>query len=172
MIENVLLRDYPNQMWTISGFIADDNDWNQNVFWSPENTIPKPEWSEIEPLLNEYKISSSKTRKLTELSTACSDAIRAGFVSDALGYDYWYSTAKDEDQVNLTFSSLSGLDQKFVCTEVSTGIKSLRMHTGDQMQKVGQDGAKAKTDLIEIYYEKVAAVEAATTTEEIEAITW
>ena len=171
MIVDILTRHYPQSEWITTGAVSNADEWDMNVNWETIE-VKKPTWSEIEPLLTQYEITSSKEQKLTELNDSCSSAIRAGFVSNALGSDHHYSTSSNEDQINLTGAVALGADIFYSCTDTATNKKQMRLHTHAQIKKVLSDGASEKTKLMQRYYDKVELVNAATTVEEIEAIVW
>ena len=130
------------------------------------SAIPEPE---PEPKIT---FEQKKEIKSIEINSDCSRAIRAGFVSNALGSDHHYSTSENEDQINLTGAVALGADVYYSCTDTATNKKQMRLHTHAQIKKVLSDGASEKTKLMQRYYDKVELVNAATTVEEIEAIVW
>ncbi|MEE9357455.1 DUF4376 domain-containing protein [Candidatus Vondammii sp. HM_W22] len=125
------------------------------------------------------RLFDAKAEKLRALKEACSNAIRAGIYSDALGSSHHYDTDKEIDQINLVGAGLAGVDILYTCTEVSSGIKAQRLHTAAHINQVFKEAAAEKVRLLGVLYERAAqleAVEITTTIEvaqaEIETITW
>lgn len=107
------------------------------------------------------------------LDESCTQEIRSGFDSSALGGPYHYSAGPD-DQINLLGSflrAMGGMAIQYVCTDQS-GNKLPRMHTPQEFQQVYQDGATAKATLIFKFHQLRAHVEGAATIAEVEAIHW
>ena len=121
-----------------------------------------------------------RAQKLAELDAACAAAIVLGFTSDALGEVHTYPS-KGTDQANLTASFADALaallageedwTTPFWCMN-SAGIWDMREHTAAQITAVGKTG-KA---IILAYQQKNIALQkkvlAATTAEEVAAISW
>lgn len=116
--------------------------------------------------------------KSLEILQACQIAIVSGFVSYALGDEYHYPS-KTSDQQNLAASVLASYDPEneptwstpFWCADGS-GQWEFRPHTASQIREVGRD-AKASILGFQFNNEQLQAqISAASTAEEIEAITW
>ncbi len=139
----------------------------------------KPPAEALLALPDGIALDRAKEAKVAELKAACSAAVRGGFVSAALGSDHRYDTDKTEDQVNLIGAGNAGADIKYTCTEVTTGIKSRRLHTAAQMAQVLADGIAQKDAYIDLLHARLAAVSAISMTAdlgaaltEIDAVTW
>ena len=123
-------------------------------------------------------LAAAKEIKAAVISMACKAHILAGFASTALGAEHHYP-AKTTDQQNLASSVLASLlpglpadwTTPFWCAD-SAGEWAFRPHTAGEIHQVGQDAktailwAMAKNELLQ------AAIAAATTLDELEAITW
>ena len=109
--------------------------------------------------------------KLAELNAACNAAILAGFTSDALGSDNIYDFDYDA-QINLG-GMLNAITAGLVAGDIvwkASGIP--QVHTVDQFKAVFGAGLAFKNSMIAHYWTLKAAVNDATSQEEIEAITW
>jgi hypothetical protein len=124
------------------------------------------------------KFATAQQTKVAELSNACKAAILAGFDSDALGATHMYP-AKDTDQANLSSSVVASLlpdisddwTTPFWCADTG-GIWTFRPHTAAQIQQVGRD-AKAQVLACMTKNATLAGqAQAATTPEQLAAITW
>jgi len=113
-----------------------------------------------------------------KVDQACKLAIVSGFVSYALGDPYQYPS-KTTDQQNLAASVLDSYDPDnnsdwttpFWCLN-EAGEWAFRPHTAAQIREVGRN-AKSAILACQFKNEQLqAAIAAADTTEEIEAITW
>jgi hypothetical protein len=123
-------------------------------------------------------LAQAKSDQIAALSVACQNAIYAGFTSTALGAEYHYPFL-DKDQSNLlssvTASLLPGVDgtwtTPFWCAD-SSGVWAFRAHTAAQIQRVGMDAMVTKLTAIQRNNDLAAAVNAATTVAQVQAITW
>lgn len=115
-------------------------------------------------------VTQAKISKVKELSDACSNAIRSGFQSSALGEPHHYSSEL-EDQLNLLGATLLGVDLDYVCSNAE-GLKIARSHTSAQMQQVYGDGAMTKQILIYQFHQLRQQVEAAESVEAVGTISW
>lgn len=143
----------------------------------PEQPSPAHTW-DWSSLSWSENLSVAKTTASAAISAICKSTILAGFESSALGAGHHYP-AKTTDQQNLASSVLASLlpglpadwTTPFWCAD-SAGEWEFRPHTTAQIQQVGQDAkaailwAMGKNELLQ------AAIAAATTIEELEAITW
>ena len=123
-------------------------------------------------------LAEVQKRKVASLRAACGAAITGGFGSTALGTAHTYPSGMT-DQANLigsvTASLLPGLaagwTTPFWCADAG-GAWAFLPHTAAQIQQVGADGkamvvaAQARLGAL------VAAVSAATTADQVAAITW
>lgn len=113
-----------------------------------------------------------KEAKIAELDSACNAEILAGFTSSALGaantYDFDY-----EAQTNLG-GMLNAITAGIITTEPiswkASGVPT--NHTFAQFKKLFADGLVHKNSKIQKYWALKAQVNAATTPEEVSAITW
>ena len=135
-------------------------------------------WWVYSPRVQAVDFDLARAQKSTAISFACKTHILAGFESSALGAAYHYP-AKTTDQQNLASSVLASLlpglspdwTTPFWCAD-SAGEWAFRPHTAGEIHQVGQDAktailwAMAKNELLQ------AAIAAATTLDELEAITW
>ncbi|SDZ45298.1 hypothetical protein [Pseudomonas sp. NFIX28] len=87
-------------------------------------------------------LDSLYRQKLQAINSGCSQYIKSGFTSSALGAPYRYSSAMD-DQLNLTSLIISGLDSEYACLDVDQ-VREFRPHTAQQLREVGQDQVRFK----------------------------
>ena len=73
MIPAVLSKYYPNAQWAIRSKIETENEWVTHCHWLETNTVPKPTWSEIKPLVAELEaaepmrlLRAERNRRLAE----------------------------------------------------------------------------------------------------------
>jgi len=116
-------------------------------------------------------LAEVRAAKRAELSVACRSAITGGFDSEALGAPHRYDSGL-EDQINLVGAASLGTAVDYACTDVATSTKAARPHTAAQIKQVLADGAAIKIALLAQYRARVAAVEAAETEAEVEAVVW
>lgn len=123
-------------------------------------------------------LAEVQARKVASLRAACVATITGGFGSTALGAPHTYPSGMT-DQANLigsvTASLLPGLaadwTTPFWCADAG-GVWAFLPHTPAQIQRVGADGkamvvaAQARLGAL------VAAIAAATTADQVAAITW
>lgn len=117
------------------------------------------------------ELAQARASKLAELERTARTKIVAGFESDALGSPHRYDS-EETDQLNLIGAVQLGITLQYRCTEVATGIKAHREHTASEIAQVLNDGAVIKMTLLQTLAAKRALVEAATTIEDVQAITW
>jgi hypothetical protein len=130
------------------------------------------------PTTPTLSLAQAQANQISVLSSACQNAIYAGFTSTALGAEYHYPFL-DKDQSNLvssvTASLLPGVDTSwatpFWCAD-SAGVWAFRLHTAAQIQRVGMDAMVTKLNAIQRNNDLCAAVNAATTVAQVQAITW
>lgn len=116
-------------------------------------------------------LDAVKKYAITRLKQACKSAIEAGFYSSALGSQHKYDSALPQDQTNLVGARLAGVDMMFTCTD-EDGIKTERYHTAAQIQQVFFAGMVHIQTQKAKFYEKVAAVNTATTQVEVDGVLW
>jgi hypothetical protein len=107
------------------------------------------------------------------INLACESAITSGFLSDALGASYTYSS-KIDDQLNLTGAILGGSDTPFACTD-EQGMKAFQLHTAAQLRQVWDDFSQFKLQLLQKANELKQELDralAATDLAALEAVTW
>jgi hypothetical protein len=113
----------------------------------------------------------TKKAKIEQLKTDCTNAIQAGFTSNALGENHTYDSSLPQDQTNLLGARIVGIDMYFTCTD-SNGYKSQKWHTAPQMAQVYTAGmVHLQTQKARFYARKIA-VEQAETIEAVEAVVW
>lgn len=124
------------------------------------------------------QLATSQAAQKASVSQACQDAILAGFTSSALGSPHAYP-AKFTDQQNLnasvTASLLPGVDANwttpFWCAGAD-GNWTYAEHTAAQIQRAGADGKAAILACLTKNQQLAAQIDAATTIEAVQAITW
>jgi hypothetical protein len=113
-----------------------------------------------------------KAAKIAQLNYLCNQTILAGFISAALDQEHTYGFDL-EDQANLTGQlTLMQVDQSITEVDWKTKDAGVLTHTRDQFIQVCKDGAAFKNQQIAKYWTLKAQVEAATTWQEVDAITW
>ena len=125
-----------------------------------------------------YNISAHKEDLTRNLQNKCSEEILKGFLSFALGSAHLYPCDK-QDQANLTASivdSLNPLNDEtwltpFWCAD-DEGAWEYKLHTKEQIQKVGADGKAHIVEHLMKNAQLQAQVKSATTEEELIAIVW
>lgn len=110
-----------------------------------------------------------KELKILELKDSCTTTIKSGFVSNALGENYLYESASPQDQINLVGANALGIDLMFTCTN-SSGIKTERFHTANQIHTVFVDGVIWVQTNKTKFYTLIAQVQTAQNKEELDAI--
>lgn len=128
-------------------------------------------WEEV------ASIDELRQRKVDEMNLACRNCIFAGFKSSALGVEYTYP-AKTQDQANLIGSVTDSIildlspdwRTPFWC-EDADGVWAFRLHTAEQIQRVGRDGKTAILTCMTIN-EGLRAQIMTATAEELDAIVW
>ncbi len=123
-------------------------------------------------------LASLQALWITTISTACQDAIYAGFSSSALGAAYTYP-AKATDQQNLTASIAASLfpglpntwTTPFWCADIN-GLWEFRPHSAAQIQQVGIDAKNAIVSCMAKNQTLCAQVQSATTIDAVYAVVW
>jgi len=116
------------------------------------------------------QLALEKSYHIEQLNAACQAAIVGGFVSAALGVPHTYDS-NIEDQLNLIGAKGAGIDMPYKCADTA-GLKTERLHTAVQIQQVFFDGVRWKqTNLYKCSALK-AAVQAATTSAQVDAVVW
>ena len=134
-----------------------------------------PIWDESSQLLIEKTeaqlFQDYQLKKINELKIACKATIEGGFTSDTLGTVHTYESATPQDQINVLGAKESDKDRYFTCID-SNGVKDRRLHTKLQIKAIFDAGdAHIDTNMAKFYTLK-AAVEAATTIAEVDAVVW
>lgn len=109
----------------------------------PHQVWKNGRWTDDVPMVL-TKLHSEKT---TAVNQACETSITGGFLSEALGAPYSYSSQMD-DQVNLMGSVIQALEMVYACRD-SNGIKAFRLHTADQLRQVCNDFTSNKMKLLQ-----------------------
>lgn len=120
-------------------------------FSGEELSIPNDLVPYVIPAITDAELlAQAQASKLNELSQACTEAIIAGFASDALGIEHTYPS-KPIDQTNLigavTASQSPTLPSTWVCNfwcADSAGVWEFRPHTAAQIQQVLADGVSVR----------------------------
>ncbi|UKS30142.1 hypothetical protein LOZ80_14865 [Paenibacillus sp. HWE-109] len=121
--------------------------------------------------VNSPSAVSPQDAKLAELNVACNAAILAGFTSNALGSPHTYDFDYDA-QINLG-GMLNAITAGIVTGAIVWKASGLpESHTVAQFKTVFADGLAHKNALIGHFWTLKAAVLAAQSTEEIDAIVW
>lgn len=123
--------------------------------------------------LDDYKKAQS-----VKIQQACQNQIYAGFTSSALGSAYTYP-AKAQDQTNLNGcvtqsyypGNPSGWSINFSCCDAN-GVWAKRPHTAAQIQEVGNDAVNAIQAALNKNDQLQQQIQAATTIDGVNAITW
>ena len=156
--------------------------------WNIANTMLKPQWDgskwietatqeELNLAYPKKSIDEIKQEKIQELNQKCNETIINGFYSDADRTKKLYDFEL-ENQVNLSTKAYQLQIAKLAgqpITTVSYYAKGETCHdyTSDQFLKLAQDGEDWKTTNIVKYKDKLKPmVEACTTVETVNAITW
>lgn len=84
---------------------------------------------------------------LADINRGCEQSITSGFLSDALGDLYQYSSSL-EDQLNLTTAILREVDMTYACRD-GLGVKDFRQHTVAQLRQVGDDFTLFKMQMLQ-----------------------
>ena len=122
------------------------------------------------------QLPQAQALKLIQLNQTCQNLILGGFVSSALGSTYTYPS-KDTDQQNLAASVLAsilpgvtpGWTTPFWCADAN-GNWAFRNHTATQIQQVGIDAKNAILSLQNRNIVAQAAVNAAQSVTEVNAV--
>ena len=117
-----------------------------------------------------------RAAKITQLQAHARESIVGGFQSSAVGSPHWYD-GDIEDQINIMGAAQAGTALPFRCTPVDsngnpTGPRAFVPHTAAQLKQVYQDGVAFKLGQLQKLENLKAAVEAATTEADIEAVVW
>jgi len=124
------------------------------------------------------ELDGAKAAQKVIVSQACQDAILAGFESSALGPSHTYP-AKPTDQQNLNASVVASLlpgnaadwATPFWCA-APDGVWAYVPHTAAQIQRAGADGKAAILACLTKNQQLAAQIDAATTIDAVQAITW
>jgi len=116
--------------------------------------------------------SSLSEIKEREIREECEKSIRSGFVSNALGSDYFYSSFKDEDQLNLLSAYTSGTSIMYACKNLQTNEKKMLLHSSDQIKKVFNDFLEKKTNDLNKFYDLIEKLNSSESAIEIESVQW
>lgn len=121
-------------------------------------------------------LETLKADKVAKIKAAAAAFITGGMECDALGVVHTYPTAQT-DQINLNgliskalIEGEAGAPYKFWCTSVN-GIWARRDHTAAQIKSVGVTVAAHVINAQNAYADKLAAIDAATSQAELDAIT-
>ena len=116
-------------------------------------------------------LAKAKAAKITLYDRFATEAIETPFSSSALGTAHTYSNER-ENQINLASAIASGVDPiDYTCTDGSD-VKAQRSHTSAQLLTVMSDAMVHKATVTSNYHTKVAALNAATTVEDVITVSW
>ncbi|WP_426399037.1 hypothetical protein ACN9M1_22340 [Ralstonia sp. R-29] len=127
------------------------------------------------PPTAEELLVQARTMQTIKLSTACADALTTGFTSSALGVALTYPS-QDNDQRNLqsavsaAATASPGWTIPLWCADGDHW--SFTSHTAAQLQQVNADWLAHRVAAQQKYADLVAKIKAATSIEEVQAITW
>lgn len=128
------------------------------------------EWVEAETDAN--LLQYAKDTKKEELNTKCDLTIMGGFTSLALGVEHTYqSLLVDEVWLNATINRFA-IDPNFTTVNYKTIDSGYLSHTKAQFEQVFIDGHMFGDSQITKLNNLKAQVDAATTKEELDVITW
>lgn len=158
--------------------------WIGHVYWLADRSRHEIKEAGVEPPAGWLaedpgpSLEDAKALRVALMSRACEAAIVAGFESQALGSVHTYP-CKLTDQANLQASvSVArepGLPESwrapFWCQEPS-GEWSYQLHTAEQIRQVGMDGYTATLAKLQRKGLREAAIAAAQTVAEVEAVVW
>jgi hypothetical protein len=154
--------------------LRDDGDGPYIDAWNLPEPQPSPEDLAVAWPLVELERQKAITREV--MKAACSAAIQAGIVCNALGADHEYPTTLT-DQQNLAATVLAaqvngaaGEPYKFWCAD-SGGAWARRPHTAAQILAVGEAVRAHVVAQQEHYEQKLIEIDQATA-ETISTITW
>lgn len=127
-------------------------------------------------------LSAAKQQQIAQLDAAYVGAVCAGVTSSATGTAYTYCKAADLNSANGAQADLdsaantcallaAGSTLDYLVTD-SNGNRVSVAHTAPQLQQARLDGANRKVALINYLQQQIAAVNAATTVADVQAITW
>jgi hypothetical protein len=166
-----ILYLFPNAINHIDFEVRDDMDGRGPYIdiWN----LPEPQPTEEE--LAAAWIEFLKKKKIEELAAACNAACLGYFSSSALGSPHYYSS-DSEAQTNFNGAVNlinAGLLQQEEWTCYDENWNRLRiMHTKEKILQVFVDGSTYRSEQTSKYNTLLQQVNAATTEEEIAAITW
>jgi hypothetical protein len=173
-IEKVILSKYPNAIPNVDFFVVDRLDGNgaQIMDWSLQvesgEDVPQPTQND----LASWWIPIYQQEKMNELNQACNGAILAGFSSACLGTSHTYQFSYD-DQLNLNGQlTLINADPTITTLQWKTMDAGVLEHSRDQFIALCKDAIAFKQSQIQKYWSLKAQVLAATTEDQIDAITW
>ncbi len=131
-------------------------------------------WRNADPLplvddIQGHQLAHYKEICLTELSIELEKKIKGGFISTALGDQYFYDS-DDEGTINLMGSVMAGQDMPYACDLVSTGQRDYYMHTALQFQMVFGDGANHKLYQYQLHHTYRVQIWMATSIAEVATI--
>jgi hypothetical protein len=122
----------------------------------------------ISPLV--ISMDELKAKKFPVIERNRNDAIVQPVTSSALGAPHIYS-AKSENRNFLNNLITLGIDSKFTCTDAN-GVKARRLHTHAQLLALAHDIEAHISAQFDHYELKLAEIAAASTSAELDAITW
>jgi hypothetical protein len=150
----------------------------QTCINEPGWTISNGELVEPPAPTSDQSLKAARDIQIATLATACRENIVSGFTSSALGDPAMYPTAQQTDrdnlqsaaQVALASSVVEGWTTPLWCE--AAGVWSFVEHSAQQMQQVNADWMALRTSAQQRYADAIDRVNAATTVEDVQAITY
>lgn len=144
----------------------------------PERPSPNHSWNGTEWVVT---VETARALKKADLQTIFTTKVCDGAASSATGTAYVYCKAAsmtecqgaqaDLDAAANT-AAVAGAPFRLRVTELGTGRKIAVLHTPAQLAQARADGAVRKVALLDHLEAKLAEVEAAQTTAEVDAVAW
>lgn len=117
------------------------------------------------------ELSHAKKSRGADLVAVFNTEVAKGFTSSALGTAHTYKTPTLEHQVNMAGAGAATVSVAVTCTD-SLGVEAQRTHTSAQLQTMINDAAVHKSGLVSHLRERLGQVAAATTIDQVQAVTW
>lgn len=157
----------------------DDDNQSYAFDWHSQTMVP-PKQADIDALKPAMILDGAKKTRKDLMTETCKSVITGGFVSSALGAAWSYPSKEDEnvkDQSNLhsavavSTNAPVGWTVSLWCQD-STGVWQLQPHDATQIQQVGLDFRAHLNDAIGRNADRQAAIDAALSVRDVEAIVW
>lgn len=165
-LSKVLLYIYPDLDLLTAVQLQDDGEGVFIARWDDPRAIPN------QAQLDAAVLPSARQEKIKQLKDQCTQAIQAGFTSNALGANHIYDSALPQDQINLLGAVMAGIDIDFTSVSEADGIKAQRPHTATQIKAVYEQGMQHIQDNKKRFYNLKLAVEQCMSEDAVGAISW